>query len=68
MPAGAGRAIASLVALQVLSKGVNFGLNVLVARASGVNLYALSSVPLVLTRAQSARGHIPCQTLFVIYR
>ena len=45
---GAGGAIASLVALQLFAKLVNFALNVLVVRATGAKLFGVSAVPLAL--------------------
>ena len=45
---GAGHAIASLVALQLFSKAVNFALNVMVIRATGTRLFGVSAVPLAL--------------------
>lgn len=44
----AGRAIASLVLVQLFSKAINFALNVLVIRATGTRLFGVSSVPLAL--------------------
>ena len=43
-----GRAIAQLVLVQLFIKGINFGLGVLVVRATGAKLYGVAAVPIAL--------------------